>query len=52
MAPVLISVPACDSAPRLARAGGLRVARGRGIRAGGEHLFSPLPEAAWKVWLT
>lgn len=41
MAPVLISVPACDSAPRLARAGGLRVARGRGSRAGGSIYSHP-----------
>lgn len=44
MAPVLISVLACDSASRLAQAGGLWAA----CRWGGEHF----PEITQKTWLT
>lgn len=48
MAPVLISVPACDSAPRLAQAGGLWAALGE-LEG---HPPSLLPEAAQMAWLT
>lgn len=44
MVPVLISVLACDSASRLAQAGGLWAA----CRWGGEHF----PEITQKTWLT
>lgn len=49
VAPVLISVLAFDSAPRLAQAGGLGWPL-EGV--GGGHPPSPLPEAAQKAWMT